>query len=128
MTAPVPLQIHPWPMSPERLELVKRAKASLALPITVQPVHADPGVGGRVLAFGEPPAHVCSAVLIPEEYVGRVEAVTEALRQVLTVPAGVVKTIEPDDYLSVLLGAREITSKLAVDFDGNIDVKGPVAA
>jgi hypothetical protein len=87
-----------------------------------------PSSPGRVLALGSVPPHLCDFVMVAPEYLGVYEAVREAMRHALTVPAGALRFAEDADYLKAMLGAREITSLLPVDFDGVVDERGAVAA
>jgi hypothetical protein len=124
----VPLPVYPFPLAPETRDLMVRAKAELDLPYRLQPVEALPASPGRVLALGALPPHVCEAVLVAPEYVGVYEAIREAMRFALTVPEGALRLVDDGDYLKAMLGAREITADLPVDFDGVVDERGPVAA
>ncbi len=107
-----PLPCHPWPVAPEHLALMKRAKAELDLPYQIVPVEAVPGSPGRVLALGSRPPQCSDVVMVAPAFVGVYEAIREAMRHALTVPAGALVFFEDADYLAALLGAREITSPL----------------
>jgi len=76
-----PFYCHPWPITLERLALLKQAKASLELDYLIEPQAAFPGVGERVLAFGARPPFACeSAVVVNETF----DAVRAAMAVVLS--------------------------------------------
>ena len=82
-----PLHVHPWPLSPERMALLKAAKASLTdVDILVVPHEAIYGVATRILAFGERPPFICNYALIAPENVDNVQSIANALQFVLTAP------------------------------------------
>lgn len=87
MSSVVPLAIHPWPLPPERLDLLKQAKATLSdIDVKVYPTEAVVSAGVRVLSFAGRPPFVCSYA--PVENPLDVASIASALRLVLTTPAG----------------------------------------
>ncbi len=68
MSDVAPLSIWPWPLSEERLALIKAAKATLTdIATKVIPIEAAPGTHARVLSFaGRPPFFCTWAPLKPE--------------------------------------------------------------
>lgn len=77
----LPIPVHPWPMSLERLELLKAAKASLNSEIKIIPVESAPGSPGRVLCFGEMPPDYPADGLAPiaPQNVDKVDSIAAAL-------------------------------------------------
>ncbi|UOE45908.1 hypothetical protein [Agromyces larvae] len=110
MSVTIPIPVHPWPLTPERLALLKQAKAAIDVPFKIVPVESVPGSPGNVLAFGELPPHLCSVALIRPENVDNPASVLAALRAVLTSADGL---FDEADYLAALLpGTREVTDPL----------------
>ncbi|WP_054681209.1 hypothetical protein [Microbacterium sp. No. 7] len=81
--APIPLPVHPWPLSAERLAILKAAKALIDTPIRVIPVEAAYGTPGRVLCLGDWPPFLCDFAPVRPENVDSIESVAAALRFVL---------------------------------------------
>lgn len=109
-TPVVPLPVHPWPLSPERLALLRDAKAAIdaqyGLEVRIVPVEAIPGSPGRTLCFGSPPPFVTEAVVIRAENAEAPESVRGALQFVLRAPEGAPATYSEADMLSMFLGVR----------------------
>jgi hypothetical protein len=78
--APLPLPIHPWPMSAERTQLLQQAKARIDTPIKVIPVQAAYGSPGRVLCFGSLPPFIAKTIPISPANVDSVDSIEAALR------------------------------------------------
>lgn len=76
----LPLPVWPWPLSAERLELLKTAKERIETPIRVIPVEAAYGSPGRVLCFGVLPDFFCKTIPIRGENVASVDSIEAALR------------------------------------------------
>lgn len=85
MTSTMPQPVWPWPLSDERLALLKAAKASLTdIDYLIVPVPWAPGSPGRPLCFGVlPDAYSKSAPIRPEN-VDNVQSIAAALRFALT--------------------------------------------
>lgn len=79
-TETLPLPVWPWPMSAERMDLLRQAKARIDTPIRVVPVSAAYGSPGRILAFGVVPDFVCKVVPIRPVNVDNVDSIEAALR------------------------------------------------
>lgn len=62
MTETVPLYLHG--ARPHHIAVLKAAKQALDLGVQFQVVEAQPGQGGRVLAFGEHPSWLCNSLLV----------------------------------------------------------------
>lgn len=77
---PIPLPMHPWPPSPERMALLQQAKARIDSPIKVIPVEAGYGSPGRVLCFGGVPPFLCKTIPIQPQNVDNVDSIEAALR------------------------------------------------
>lgn len=101
-----PLPIWPHSVTPEQLELVKRAKLEVGVPYSVQPAPAVLGSPGRVLAFGEVPPFLCETVLIAPENVDRYESVLGAVRFWLTAQEGAEGSITEAMWLSGVMGCE----------------------
>lgn len=102
MSAPLPLPIFPWPMTPEQSALVREAKLRIAEAPVVQPVPANPGEPGRVLGLGAFPPFVCELAYVPNPT--SVDEIENRLRWLLLdqgAPGFGVK-----DYLSSIFGAE----------------------
>lgn len=82
----VPLAVYPWDSPPEVIETVKRALASLRLPLAIEIVKANPGEPGRILALGSIPPFVCDCAPVTDPT--NEESVRNAIRWVLTAPEG----------------------------------------
>lgn len=84
----IPQPVWPWPLSEERLELLKQAKASLTdIDVLIVPVPWHPGSPGRPLCFGALPDAYTVTAPIRSENVDNVESIAAALRFALTAPA-----------------------------------------
>lgn len=101
MTA-VPLAIFPYPLPSEIAEVTKRAFMSLDLPFPVQPVPANPGEPGRVLALGTIPPFVCDCAPVTDPL--NEDSVRNAIRWVLTAPPGDENGYMVLDYLKAAFG------------------------
>lgn len=77
----VPLPVYP-PLTPERLELLKMAKASLNLDVKIVPVDFNAGGDQRVLAW-ERPDHICRWAPIRPENAASVPSIAAAMRFIL---------------------------------------------
>lgn len=77
-----PLPIHPWPVAPETMQLIKRAKAELDVPFLVLPRPAVIGSPGIVLALGIAPTWICDYALVKD--VTKYESIKAALDVVLS--------------------------------------------
>lgn len=97
-----PLCIFPYPAPPEQMELVKQAKANLALDYMVIPEPAVPGGDERVLALGELPPFLCVAALVKDPT--NAQSVENALRWLLTAPPDDDRGFGYTDYLSAIFG------------------------
>lgn len=62
MTDTLPLYLHG--AKPHHIAALKAAKQSLDLGVQFQVVEAQPGQGGRVLAFGEHPPFISESLLV----------------------------------------------------------------
>lgn len=79
--ATVPLSVHPWPLSDDRMELLKQAKASLGLDYKILPKEPVYGAPGRVLCFGATPtAFLAKTAPIRPENVNDVASIAKALK------------------------------------------------
>lgn len=115
-----PLPIWPHTVTPEQLELIKRAKIEIGVPYSVMPSPAAPGSPGRILALGEVPPFICETVLVAPENVERYESILGAMRFWLTAEAGAEGSIDEAAWLSGVMGC-EVT---LVDIE-NADVYLP---
>jgi hypothetical protein len=105
-----PLPVHPFPLSPERLALIKEAKAALAVDFQIIPIAAVPG-SGRVLALEGPPPFLCEAVM-PKDSTSA-ESMHNALRFLLLAEPGTPGAFDEAAYLAALLpGTTEVTDPL----------------
>lgn len=101
-----PLPIWPHTITPEQLDMIKRAKLEVGVSFSVQPAPAVLGSPGRILAFGEVPPFYCETVLIAPENVERYESVLGALRFWLTAPEGSPGSITEAAWLSGVMGCE----------------------
>jgi hypothetical protein len=67
-------------MAPERMELLKQAKARIDTGVKIIPVAAAYGSPGRVLCFGSLPDFMCRVVPIRPENVDNIDSIEAALR------------------------------------------------
>ena len=98
MTDIIPLQIYPWPVSPELMEHIRRAKQSINLDAKVLPTEAVPGGPSRVLALGSLPPFVCDAALVKDPSDGA--AIQRALNWLLTAPPMDKSGFMKEDYIT----------------------------
>lgn len=105
MTTPLP--IHPWPLSDDRLALLKLAKASLGLPYQIVPVEAVHGSPGRVLCFGERPPFVCKTAPIQAQNVNELPSITAAMKFALEDRSD---RFDEADWLSGVMGCNVVFS------------------
>ena len=120
----LPLPIFPWPMSPERTALLRRAFEEIAPPFDILPSPAEPTSPGRILAFGRiQPFYHDATVLIRPENVDNYDSILGALRHVLTAPAGAPVTMNGEQWLSAVMGAP--VKLVAVDTGEVVRERGP---
>lgn len=105
-TSPMVLPVYPWPMSDERLELVKQAKAALELPYKIMPAPAVPGSPGRVLCFGRPAPFYTESVVVGADNVDKLDSVKAALEFTLEAPAGTSGSFTEQMWLSAVMGCE----------------------
>jgi hypothetical protein len=79
----IPIPVWPWPVDPERLALIRAAKASLSTDQKITLVEANPGAPGRVLSFAGRPPHVCQWAPIRPENHRNVASIAAALEFVM---------------------------------------------
>lgn len=77
---PLPLPTFPWPLSIERIELIKAAKSRIDTPIKIIPVQPGPLSNERVLCFGALPPFLCKTIPIAPANVDSVDSIEKALR------------------------------------------------
>lgn len=99
----LPLPVYPWPLSDERMELLKQAKARIDTPIRVVPVEAAYGSPGRVLSFGATPPFICKSAPIAAQNVDNVDSIERALRFFLD-PWADERMFGEEHWLSNMLG------------------------
>lgn len=76
----LPLPVFPWPVTDERLQLLKEAKGRLDTDVKVIPVEAAYGSPGRVLCFGALPPFICKTAPIAAGNENSVDSIEGALR------------------------------------------------
>lgn len=103
-----PLPIWPHTVTPEQLEMVRRAKLEVGVSYAVQPAPAAVGSPGRILCFGELPPFICESVLIHPDNVNRYESILGALRFWLTAPPGEDGSIDEAAWLSTVMGCEVV--------------------
>lgn len=106
MTAIFPLPIWPWPISPERYDLIGQAIAQLNLPYQLQAVPASPGSPGRMLCFGEPAKHYSEHVVIHPDNVDKVDSIRNALNFLINAPAGTPGSMDEQTWLEAAMGVK----------------------
>lgn len=99
MSVSVPLPVYPA-ATPERVAVLRAAKASIDTDVKVVPVNAEPGSPGAVFAFGERPNALTEYVLVRPDGVEDVSRVAAALEFWL---AGG-KTHDEADWLGAVMG------------------------
>lgn len=77
---PLVLPIHPWPVSDERMALLREAKERIDTPVKILPARAAYGSPGRVLCFGEVPSFLTKTIPIRPENVDNIDSIEAALR------------------------------------------------
>jgi len=114
-----PLPVHPWPISAERMALLREAKTQLDTDLKVLPVEAVPGSEGRILAFGEVPPFFSETVLIRPENTEKVESVMRALEFWLTAPEGTEGSFTSEMWLAAAFGVP-VTYRHSEDETGKV--------
>lgn len=104
MSDPTPLPVWPWPLSPERLALLKEAKAQIDTDVRIYPAPAEAGSPGRILAFGEVAPVCAEQILIRPENTESIDSIRNALMCWIDPPAGFVPTVTEDAWLSAVMG------------------------
>lgn len=80
---PLPIMVHPWPISPERAQLIITALQRINSPIKVIPVEGGPMGADRVLCFGSLPPYLCRSIPISPANVDNIDSIEAALRYFL---------------------------------------------